>query len=48
MLNTRARRALLPVAAALLLVACESTPVDPDYSQMLPPGSPALLPLGPD
>jgi membrane-bound lytic murein transglycosylase A len=50
MLNTSARRALLPLVAALGLAAaaCESTSVEPDYSQMLPPGSPALLPLGPD
>jgi membrane-bound lytic murein transglycosylase A len=41
-------RAALPLAAALALAACESTPVEPDYSQMLPPGSPALLPLGPN
>jgi len=48
MLNTRVRRAFLPLVAALVLAACESTPVAPDYSQMLPPGSPALLPLGPN
>ena len=41
-------RNLLPLAAALALAACESTPVEPDYSQVLPPGSPALLPLGPN
>src|SRR6185436_14692107 len=45
MLNTSARRALLPLVATLGLAAaaCESTAVEPDYSQMLPPGSPALL-----
>jgi len=50
MLNTSARRALLPLVATLGLAAaaCESTAVEPDYSQMLPPGSPALLPLGPN
>ena len=50
MLNTSARRALLPLVAALGLsaAACESTPVEPDYGAMLPPGSPALLPLEPN
>ena len=47
MLNTRS---CLPLVVLLgsVLAACESTSVQPDYSQMLPPGSPALLPLGPD
>jgi membrane-bound lytic murein transglycosylase A len=41
-------RTALPLVAALALAACESAPIEPDYSQMLPPGAPALLPLGPN
>jgi len=48
MRKTSPRRALLPLIAALALAACESEPVRPDYSQVLPPGAPALLPLGPN
>jgi membrane-bound lytic murein transglycosylase A len=39
---------LLALALSLTLAACESTPAAPDYGRQLPPGAPALLPLGPD
>lgn len=45
----RRLRTTLPLLALLTLAACESTPVvQPNFNQPLPPGAPALLPLGPN
>jgi membrane-bound lytic murein transglycosylase A len=48
MQNPTNSRLLHGALLALLLTGCAAEPLAPDYGRPLPPGSPALLPLGPD
>jgi len=43
-----AQRVALSLLLVVLLAACESAPLRPEYGRPLPPGAPALLKLGPD